>query len=198
MTLHSYVVRWDYGFAPNPFYGFCTLATCKPDIRKRARLDDWIVGTGSGQNGLDGRLVYAMRVTEVLCFDQYWRDPRFREKRPNLYGSLMQAYGDNIYHCGHDGEWRQENSHHSLADGSTNSLNLEHDTQADRVLVSDNFTYWGAEGPVIPPQFRDWGGVDLCAGRGRKCHFPDALVSALIAWLRDIWGPGYRGRPASW
>src|SRR5712671_5339411 len=34
MRLYSYVVARDFGFAPNPFFGVCTLATCKPDIRK--------------------------------------------------------------------------------------------------------------------------------------------------------------------
>ncbi len=29
--------RRDYGFAPNPFHGICTLATCKPVIRRVAR-----------------------------------------------------------------------------------------------------------------------------------------------------------------
>lgn len=198
MTLFSYVVRWDYGFAPNPFYGFCTLATCKPDIRKRAQVNDWIVGTGSSENHLAGHLVYAMQVTETLSFDKYWRDRRFGEKRPNLHGSRMQAYGDNIYHRGRDGGWRQENSHHSLADGTANTLNVEHDTKTDRILVSDSFTYWGAVGPEIPPQFRDWDGVDICAGRGLKCRFPEALVSAFVAWVQEVWGPGYRGRPASW
>jgi hypothetical protein len=33
--LYSYVVRWDHGFAPNPFYETCTVATCKPYIAKR-------------------------------------------------------------------------------------------------------------------------------------------------------------------
>src|SRR5262245_31415483 len=45
VRLYSYVVARDYGFAPNPFYGFCTLATCKPDIRRTADIGDWIVGT---------------------------------------------------------------------------------------------------------------------------------------------------------
>ena len=41
--IYSYVVRYDSGFAPNPFYGYCTLATCKPDIRGRGgwRLGGW-------------------------------------------------------------------------------------------------------------------------------------------------------------
>ena len=42
-SLFSYVVRSDGGFAPNPFFGYCTLATCKPRIRKGALVGDWIV-----------------------------------------------------------------------------------------------------------------------------------------------------------
>ena len=33
--LFSYVVDHDYGFAPNPFGGFCTLAKCKYGTTKR-------------------------------------------------------------------------------------------------------------------------------------------------------------------
>lgn len=39
-----YVVDRDFGFAPNPFHGYCTLATCKPGIRKSAAMGDWVVG----------------------------------------------------------------------------------------------------------------------------------------------------------
>ena len=34
--IHSYVVRYDSGFGAQPFYGYCTLATCKPSIRRGA------------------------------------------------------------------------------------------------------------------------------------------------------------------
>lgn len=36
MYLYSYVIKRDYGFAPNPFENICSLATCKPQIRERA------------------------------------------------------------------------------------------------------------------------------------------------------------------
>ena len=45
--LFVYTVAYDVGFAPNPFYGFCTLATCKADIRNAADVGDWVVGVGS-------------------------------------------------------------------------------------------------------------------------------------------------------
>ena len=41
--LYSYVITRDYGFAPNPFGGICTLATCKPGIRNHATVGDWVV-----------------------------------------------------------------------------------------------------------------------------------------------------------
>ena len=44
MKIYSYIVKRDYGFAPNPFYGYCTLATCKPVIRKHAEIGDIIQG----------------------------------------------------------------------------------------------------------------------------------------------------------
>ena len=72
--MYSYVVARDYGFAPNPFHGFCTLATCKPEIRRTAHVGDWIVGTGSKKKGRDAHVVYAMRVTEKMTFNAYWRD----------------------------------------------------------------------------------------------------------------------------
>lgn len=198
MRLYSYVIARDFGFAPNPFYGLCTLATCKPEIRRTAKVGDWIVGTGSKQKHLEGRLVYAMRVTEEFGFDEFWSDTRCHEKRPNLHASRMQAFGDNIYHRDSSGLWQQENSHHSLKDGSPNPDNVRHDTQTDRVLVSDDFTYWGGDGPAIPPRFRDWEGFDICANRGHKCQFPDDLVTAFTEWLATMWGPGYVGRPAEW
>ncbi|WP_171031592.1 hypothetical protein [Eubacterium sp. BSD2780061688b_171218_H5] len=34
MIVYEYVMKCDTGFAPNPFYGTCTLACCKPRIRK--------------------------------------------------------------------------------------------------------------------------------------------------------------------
>lgn len=51
MRLYVYVVTHDTGFAPNPFHGYCTLATCKPHIRGRAEAGDWVIGLGSTQNG---------------------------------------------------------------------------------------------------------------------------------------------------
>lgn len=197
MNLYSYVIARDYGFAPNPFFGICTLATCKPNIRASASIGDWIVGTGSCAYGLEGHLVFAMEVAEVLTFQQYWIDPRFRNKRPYLAGSKKQAFGDNIYHKDSaTGRWQQENSHHSYPDGHPNPANIKHDTQTNRVLVGTLFGYWGGSGPKIPKHFRKQKGIDLCAHRGHKCNFPQIFISAFLAWARSKGLNGYAGAPA--
>ena len=193
--LHSYIVAYDSGFAPNPFNGFCTLATCKPEIRQRASMGDWIIGTGSNRQGVrrGGFLVYAMRVSETLTFAEYWNDPRFQKKKPNLYGSYRMACGDNIYCPLDGGGWQQLNSYHSKEDGSQYQKHVDRDTSVDRVLISDDFVYYGAEGPEIPEALRDAGLV--LSGRGRKKIENAATITEFEAWLAGLGVRGYQGRP---
>jgi hypothetical protein len=200
--LHSYVVRYDSGFAPNPFYGFCTLATCKPDIRKTAAIGDWVVGTGSADKKLKrgGFVVYAMRVTETLSFTEYWDDPRFLRKRPDLSRSRMRQCGDNIYSKNAAGAWQQQNSFHSQDNGSPNQRHINRDTgTTDRVLVSNAFVYFGGEGPKIPAKFRNYGGQDICKiGQGRKIFDDPKLIGDFGAWLQSIGAQNYAGKPLDW
>lgn len=201
MKLYSYVVARDYGFAPNPFFGVCTLATCKPRIRSVAQIGDWVVGTGSKTRNREKRVVYAMRVTEAMTFEKYWASPRFQVKKPNLRGSKKQAFGDNIYsRNSRTGSWNQANSHHSLTDGCPNPSNVSADTQTNRVLISDDFVYWGGSGPHLPARFLNYGPghANLCAGRNHKNNFPPELIKDLVSWVRSLDVKGYIGEPLDW
>jgi hypothetical protein len=160
----SYVVARDYGFAPNPFYGFLTLATCKQQIRKHAKVGDFIIGHSSKEQGY--KLIYMAKVSEVITFDEYWNNPKFDRKKPVMNGSFKKLYGDNIYHHLPNGSWMQEDSHHSNEDGSVNYHNLKRDTgTSDHVLVSYDFFYFGCSMIELPDKFR------LCIKRGvgHKC-----------------------------
>ncbi|MHB2025084.1 MAG: Nmad2 family putative nucleotide modification protein [Elusimicrobiota bacterium] len=197
MNLYSYVVARDFGFAPNPFFGVCTLATCKPMIRGGAHIGDWVVGTGSKGYDLGGRVVFAMEVAEVLTFDDYWDDRRFQQKKPNLAGSVKQAFGDNIYHRHpKTGRWTQIDSHHSFIGGRPNMANVRHDTQTPKVLIGLDFIYWGASGPNIPKRFRKDKGINVCAHRGHKCNFPEKFVASFVKWIKSREERGYVGAPA--
>lgn len=197
MKLYTYVVARDYGFAPNPFFGICTLATCKPIIRKQAQVGDWIAGTGSKHYGLAGHLVCAMKVSDACSYDEYWNDARSRQKRPNLQGSIKQAFGDNIYHRDTEtGRWLQENSHHSLPNGRPNYANVRHDTQAPRVLIGSEFIFWGREAPAIPRRFRRSKSRNVCCVRGHKCNFAAEVVQSFVAWIESFAVRGFVGRPS--
>ena len=192
--LFSYVVTRDYGFAPNPFHGYCTLATCKPLIRKQANVGDWVVGTTSVAKrscfGSIPMLVYWMKVSEILTFNQYWSDPRFQIKKPVLNLSKKMAYGDNIYHIPQSGGWLQLNSHHTLPDGSINEDNLRTDTcHTDKVLISDEFVYMGRNPLCIPPSIANQQGVALAKkGAGHKSSiFSSSFISNFENWHYNVY-----------
>ena len=149
---YSYVVKRDYGFAPNPFYGFLTLATCKPKIRRKAQVGDFIIGIAPVD--FDNKLVFMAKVSKVITFNEYWNNEEYACKKPVMNGSFKKLYGDNIYHQLDGGEWMQENSHHSNQDGSINMDNLTRDTgTTDRVLIADEFFYFGKSMIKVPAEY---------------------------------------------
>ena len=203
----AYIVDHDLGFAPNPFYGVCTLATCKPQIRQSAACGDWIVGIGSKTLGCRGRLIFAMCVDEKLTFDQYWLDERYREKKPFFTGSLKQAQGDNIYHRDGSGTWIQQKSRHSHPDPVMGKAHFERDTKSEYVLIGKQFVYYGKEAIEIPSCLRsaDKRHLSLSAGgtpgghlaRQRYFNEPE-LIQLLLDWLRNVGKWGYQGDPHEW
>lgn len=202
MRLYSYVVRYDSGFAPNPFYGWCTLATCKPKIRQSAQVGDWIVGTGSNNRLVQqgGRLVYAMRVTEAMTFSDYDSDPRFQAKKPYRHGSRKQSCGDNIYfRDAANKQWRQRDSFHSNVDGSRRADHVQRDTGVDRVLASDKFIYFGGDGPRIPDGLTAADGRPLSKeGIGYYVFDDPTFITDVQAWLASLGEQGYQGPPFEW
>lgn len=192
MRFYSYVIPRDYGFAPNPYFEYCTLATCKPRIRKGAQLGDWIGAYGSARMKFSNKLVVLMRVEEILTFDEYWEDDRFFVKRPVFNKSKMYMYGDNIYHHIED-EWMQEPSHHSNTDNSINYLNLNRDTQVDRVLVATEFYYFGNNAISVPTEF------EILIGKGRNHRVCDdeETIQRFIAYVRHYYSIGIHGTPYS-
>jgi hypothetical protein len=195
MKLFSYVVRWDHGFAPNPFHGVCSLATCKPGIRNTAAIGDWVLGTGPSRRHYQDKAIFLMKVTEITTFNGYWHDPRFLAKRPVLNGSFKVRFGDNIYHRSANGAWIQEDSRHSQLNAVENAKNLKRDTGlTDKVLLSTEFIYWGDQAPTIPPAF-----AAFHTGRpSYQYNYPPAAVQAFLAWAQSSGKSGRIGTPLEW
>ncbi|VTZ23755.1 conserved hypothetical protein [Methylocella tundrae] len=178
-----YVVARDFGFAPNPFHGVCTLATCKPIIRRTAKVGDWVIGMGGSKLSAVGRCIFAMQITEAMSFDAYWAAPAYQAKRPVRNGSRKTIVGDNIYHrtVGSD-HWQQEDSHHSQPDGTPDQYNIQNDTQTDRILISDHFWYFGNVAPIVPDDILN--NLRFHNARGHR-RYPLTNAQQLLSWLEE-------------
>jgi hypothetical protein len=200
MVTRTYRLDHDLGFAPNPFFGWCSLACCMGDIRKYAKFGDVIVGiAGSGKRGL-GRyhpqLIYWMQVDVDLTFDQYWNDARFARKRPQIPGPKMQMVGDRTYRHEPDNiDWSFDTSMHYVASAAQhNGGHVVRDTKVDRVLLSQRYTYWGKSGPTVPDHL-----LPLFPSlRGQKCEHDAVLLAELHDFI-DLNRPlGLADDPADW
>jgi hypothetical protein len=191
MKLYSYIVKHDTGFAPNPFHGYCTLACCKPIIRRKAEKGDWVVGLTPKSAG--NKIVYLMRVDDVVpSFRDYWFDPRFKAKKPSYTGGIQKWCGDNIYEPKASGSYRQLRSMHSHEDGSEHAGNKTHDLSGKHILVSETFAYFGSNPKSLPSELRS-----LIVGRGHRSRFSDETTTAFVR-LAGTGGFGVRAAPRQW
>ena len=62
--------------------------------------------------------------------------------------------------------------------------------KSDSVLTSDDFVYWGGDGPALPRNL-----TDLIVGRAYKCNFLPETVTAFIRWFEGQQGRGCLGTP---
>lgn len=182
--LIAYVVKHDYGFAPNPYGGFLTLATCKPGIRDAARVGDVLLGTGSVRNvGCDG-LIYAARISEIVSTAAYGDQARFAIKRPVAGQGKERQLGDNIYHLDGDQWVQRQNPFHDEGNQATDLSSL-------RVLVCSEFWYFGDTAPDLAAHFPDV----IKKGPGWRYTTDAQRVSEVLAWLGGF-DCGVLGRPS--
>ena len=178
MKLYSYCIPIDDGAAPNPYWGVCTLTVCKPAIRRVAQVGDWIVGVGSvNVGGVDysGRMVYAMKVTDVLTLKEY--DQYCREKLPNKIPNLLsrtyaRKVGDCLYHYSPSDVITQR-------DGVHEEGHMQTDLGGKHALLSKHFYYFGNSAPKIPPQFS----VLIRQGRSHQAPKNESIKEKFVKWL---------------
>lgn len=114
-------------------------------------------------------------------------------QKPKFNRSIKYCYGDNIYHHADDATWIQENSHHSKVDG-INEINLTHDTQTDRVLISKLYWYFGANAIDLPSKY------DEISSHTRDYHLLKSenlrfKWEAFLKWIKTKSPIGQHGLP---
>ena len=183
MRLFSYIVKHDTGFSPNPFHGYCTLACCKPAIRRTAKNGDWVVGLTPKSKG--NRIVYLMRVDEnPKTYAEYWNDKRFRAKRPRYDDGVLAKCGDNIYEPQGSG-FRQLPSVHNPED-------MAHDLGGKYVLISETFAYFGSQPLELPHDL-----APIISLRGHQSHFADEVKESFFRFTQTVTF-GVHGAPHKW
>jgi Nucleotide modification associated domain 2 len=182
--LCTYILTNDTGLAPNPFWGWCTLAVCTPN-RQGAILGegDWIAGFLTKDRG--HRLLYAMQVSNRIHIHAYFEDPRFQAKKPNLRGNWKDRCGDNFYSQHPDGFWQQHRNRFHLG-----SEYLAKDTRRPFVFVSQKYWYFGRNAVVLPHEL-----VPLIGGRGIRVRHAAGLAEQFFEWLQLKFEPGISGLP---
>ena len=193
MRLFAYKLTDDTGFAPNPFHGVCTLATCKSYIRLHKRREDWIAGFTSVELNRDGvgceRLVYLMQVSEKLPFGSYYTEPRFAKKIPRQGANrCVEVVGDNIYGIRDGVVFQISNLFHRPE-------KLAEDTSGQFVLIAKTFAYFGSEPLVIPDDLRP--AVPSGAARHGVLTKDAARARAFVDFVLSK-GKGIHAQPTSW
>ena len=182
MSIYSYVLRYDDGVAPNPFHDVCTLAICKPKIRKYASKNDWVIGTGSRDNvnKYDNipRIIYAMKIEDKKSLTDYFDDPKFLNKRPKWNSPKPSDWtGDNIYEM-KNGKVIQHPSVHSNGNNEDEESKL-HDLSGENVLISRNFWYWGKNALILPDDFSQF----PKKGQSHKIITNENLIKKFEEWV---------------
>src|SRR5207245_1830063 len=112
-------------------------------------------GADHNKSASHGKLVYAMRVDEVLSRGEYYEDSRFRKKRRLRSGAYEHRRGDNI------------------------RPNDKFETHEQFVLVSRHFFYFGRSAMEIPTGFH---GLEK-RGPGFRRRFEDADIARFAKWI---------------
>jgi hypothetical protein len=209
-AIRVYVQPWDFGMAPNVDGGVCTLATCKPAIRRNTKLGrEWVLAVGAvktvmhvagGKKTFENwkdRLVYAMIPDERLTYDEYFNDPRFAAKIPHS----RQEPGDNIYHLDRTGKHYEAVDCVNDIHRSDSQLRFDPDfsaadMQAPVAMVAHDFWYWGENAPHLADTGLKPKTIEtlMHAKRGHLVVRDPEIIRDVVDWLRAQ-EPGVHGQP---
>lgn len=202
--LFTYKVAYDGGSAPNPYHNICTLAICKPAIRRVAKPNDVIVGLACAPD--DTRIVYCMVVEHVLPWSQYIQACTGKGEVPTgMSPHHLRKKVPNSASDPGDCIWTDAHKYvDALPSWSSHGGPEEFDRDVrngENVLLSGKFWYFGKGDEHEIRLDRDKLSA-LIPGRGHRSNsntgFREAFVDFFNSELRshNIAGYGRYGTPA--
>ena len=200
MRLFAYKMTHDTGFAPNPFWGYLTLAICKPKFREHKWPGDWVAGFTSkelcGDRVGDERFVFLMQVEERMALADYFHDRRFQSRIPrDPPAARVYRCGDNIYrplvrNARDATEFVQLLNDHHGPDQK------DHDLKGRHALIARRFAYFGVEALRVPRDVRP----DVPAGQSAHGTETRDLARAkrFIDYVFSVVHAPVMARPHQW
>ena len=184
--IYSYVLRIDDGAAPNPFWGLCTLTICKPAIRRKAQIGDWVIGTGSKNTRLkDGKtydfsdgIVYAMKITDKKAlseYDEFCKSNLINKIPKWKTNDWKLRVGDCIYDY-------STSSEPVIRKGVHNEGNRQRDLGGHNSLLSDHFYYFGVEARPLPSNLKEL----IKKNQGHKKIENPNLIQQFEEWIEQF------------
>jgi hypothetical protein len=185
--IYSYVLRYDDGAAPNPFWDICTLTICKPAIRRTAQIGDWIIGTGSTNTWvskyeniyLADSIVYAMKITDKMPMEEYEKHchKNLRSKIPVWKTDDWRLrMGDCIYFNFKDGHKP------SIRQSVHNENNRDRDLSGEYALLSDHFYYFGLAAKELHGNLRQL----IKRNQGHRIIEKIELIEEFEKWIEQF------------
>jgi hypothetical protein len=162
------------GTGPDITGGIITLGTEKPQIRSGADPNDYVVGISHAIPSKPRRVIFAMRVGEIITFKEAWergdKDPAWAGKRggtANPAGEQRLITLDEGPVIAGDIHVRPGRKGYEHIPRAVHGFTWRKDIQSnrDRYLVGDQSSrFWGPDGPIVTDEIA-WilGGKDFTA-----------------------------------
>ena len=185
-NIYIYKLTCDNGGAPCIHGGVLSLAICKPRIRQRAQIGDWIIGFGArGMPELTHRLIYIARVTAVEENGGYFEKEAYLHRPDCIYRRIGPGY-----------QYRQDGRYHGPEDLEHDLGEPPHFDRARTLLsASGSFVYFGKN---LAPDINEVQNIYEGLPRDyRLNHAPNDRESLedFIVSIFGQFGPGRHGEP---
>jgi hypothetical protein len=185
--LFTYKVAHDGGSAPNPFNGLCTLAICKPAIRRVAKQGDVIVGLGCGKD--ESRIIYCMEVHATVTWAEYIEGCKSGSlaainniENSSLAGKIPKNAKDQG-----DCIWKDARSYSEALDswsGHEGEGDFNRDvSNGENVLIGHAYWYFGKgdKHKIILPKNLE----NIIPGRGHRSNSNNDFRSTFVEFFND-------------
>jgi hypothetical protein len=164
------------GTAPDISGGVITLGTEKPQIRAGAEPNDYVAGISRAISGKPRRLIFVMRVGEIITFKEAWERGESNELYANKRGGVANPQGEKRVIAEDEGQgpiiagdihvkWGKKGYEHISRAAHAFTWRKDIEANRDRYLIGDPTSrFYGPKGPVITDEnARILGGKDFTA-----------------------------------